>query len=42
MRSSRPQDLVVAAAKIKTSSPSLGKAPQRQGSGRWKLTGSVK
>ncbi|KPV76719.1 uncharacterized protein RHOBADRAFT_51720 [Rhodotorula graminis WP1] len=36
------QDLVVAAAKIKTSSPSLGKAPQRQGSGRWKLTGSVK
>ncbi|TNY24246.1 hypothetical protein DMC30DRAFT_387699 [Rhodotorula diobovata] len=36
------QDLVVASAKIKTSSPALGKAPQRQGSGRWKLSGSVK
>ena len=42
IRRTRTQDLVVASAKIKTSSPALGKAPQRQGSGRWKLSGSVK
>ncbi|BGP37030.1 hypothetical protein JCM10449v2_000934 [Rhodotorula kratochvilovae] len=37
------QDLVVAAAKMKTSSPSgVGQAPKRQGSGRWKLSSSVK
>ncbi|GAA5820299.1 hypothetical protein JCM3770_004038 [Rhodotorula araucariae] len=37
------QDLVVAAAKMKTSSPSgAGQVPKRQGSGRWKLSNSVK
>lgn len=40
-----PQDLVIAAAKMKTSSSlssSAGQAPKRSGSGRWKLSSSVK
>ncbi|BGO88646.1 hypothetical protein BJY59DRAFT_657143 [Rhodotorula toruloides] len=39
------QDLVIAAAKMKTSSSlssSAGQAPKRSGSGRWKLSSSVK